>query len=249
MERRRRKIGFWYRLAVITVKPLLLLFTRRDWRGASNIPVAGPVIVVANHVSHIDPLPVAHFLWERGRLARYLAKESLFRTPGLKWVVRGAEQIPVHRNTATAIESLRDAVAALQLGRCLVIYPEGTITKDPAQWPMRGRTGAARLALETGAPVVPLAQWGPQLILGLDDKPHLLPRKTVQMLAGPPIDLSAYAGRPITAALLHEVTDHIMRTLRDQVAVLRGQNPPEEFFDLRAWQRSVRVVEGERRSA
>ena len=90
---------------------------------------------------------------------------------------------------------LKVAEQALADGECVIIYPEGTATRDPDQWPMIAKTGVARLALATGVPVIPVAQWGAQDILPYGEvKPHVAPRKLVRMLAGPPVDLSEYEG-------------------------------------------------------
>lgn len=242
-----RRIGFWFRLAVLIVKPVATVFTRREWRGAEHLPTSGGVIIAVNHISYADPLVVAHFVYDAGRLPRFLAKVELFRLPLVGSLVRGAGQIPVHRYTGNAATALRDAAQALRRGQCVVVYPEGTVTKDPAYWPMRARTGVARLALDTGVPVVPVAQWGAQRILGRDFRPHLLPRRTVRLLAGPPVDLATYADREPTARALREATDLIMDRVRAQLGELRGETPPDAVFDPRA----VTPVAGsdERRSA
>ncbi len=147
-------------------------------------------------------------------------------------MIRGAGQIPVYRGTKDASLSLRDAVAAVKAGGCVVIYPEGTCTRDPGYWPMAGKTGVARLALATGAPVIPVAQWGPQEILPYGGKrPRLLPRKTVHVLAGPPVDLSAYLGGPATPDVLRAVTDTVMGAVAGLLGELRGEEPPATLID------------------
>jgi 1-acyl-sn-glycerol-3-phosphate acyltransferase len=114
------------------------------------------------------------------------------------------------------------------------IYPEGSATRDPDLWPMRARTGVARLALLSGAPVIPVAQWGAQQILPYPTKKvHLLPRTTVRIVVGPPVDLSAYAAKPMTAEVLRDATEVIMRRIADMLVELRGGTPPGAFFDPR----------------
>jgi 1-acyl-sn-glycerol-3-phosphate acyltransferase len=231
---RHRRIGFWYRLAVTVVKPLLLVFTSRQWRGAANLPRSGGVIVAANHISYVDPLTLAHFLYDNGRLPRFLAKSTLFEVPVLKWVFNGAHQIPVKRGTTDAAAALTAAVDALDRGECVLIYPEGTATRDPHTWPMVARTGIARLALTTGAPVIPVAQWGAQQILPYPAKrPHLLPRARIKVVAGPPVDLSRFEGKEQTTEVLREATDEIMRRITEMLADLRGEPAPPVFFDPR----------------
>lgn len=230
---RARRAGGWYRLAVVILKPLLTAFTRRRWSGREHLPKTGPVIVVVNHISYVDPLVIAHFVHAAGRRPRFLAKAEVFRLPVVGRIIRGCGQIPVYRYTDNAGAALQDAVKALERGECVVIYPEGTVTKDPAYWPMRARTGIARLALDSGAPVVPIGQWGAQRILGRARRLRLLPRKTVQVAAGPVVDLSAYRDGNRSARVLREVTDLVMTRVREQVAELRGEAPPVEFFDPR----------------
>ncbi|MFL6240942.1 MAG: lysophospholipid acyltransferase family protein [Actinomycetes bacterium] len=228
---RRGRMGFWYRLAILVVQPLLLMFTKRDWHGRQNLPREGGLIIAINHISHLDPFTLAHFLYRGHRLPRYLAKSELWSVPFVKWVLAGAGQIPVHRRTSDAALALKDAVAAIERGECLVVYPEGTTTKDPTYWPMVPKTGVARLALTTGAPVIPMAQWGVQDIFGQERKFHLLPRKTVHVSAGPPVDLSAYAGQPLSADVLRAATDTIMTEVRRLLGELRGETPPDVAFD------------------
>ena len=222
-----RRIGFWKRVAVVTVKPVMMLMTRRDWRGMEHIPATGPVIIVANHLSHADPLVLAHYVYDAGRWPNFLAKSGLFRSPVLGYLLRAVDQTPVERGTVDAVKALDAAVAALNDGKCVLIYPEGTTTKEPDLWPMRGKTGVARLWLATGAPVVPVAMWGPQQIF--DPRTRKLrpkPRTPVSVVAGPPLDLSAWQGAPVNTRTLAEITDHIMTTVRDMVAQLRGESPP-----------------------
>lgn len=249
----RRRIGFWYRLAICIIKPLLITFTRPRRLGQDNIPQSGGVIVAVNHISYADPFVFAHFIYESGRLARFLAKVEVFELPWpLGRIVRGAGQIPVHRNTPDAADALRDAVAALEAGECLAIYPEGTVTKAPDYWPMEARTGVARLALATGVPVIPVGQWGAQAVFGRDHRPHLLRRQRTVVRAGPPVDLSAYAGREPTAEVLREVTDLIMARIRELVGELRGESPPAQVYVPEPSQRpgaSGRWTPAERRSA
>ena len=230
-----RELGFWYGLAAVLLKPLTWLTMRKDWRGHEHIPATGGVILAANHISHADPIAFADYIvFGNGRAARFLAKSTLFKGNGLVGrVMRGARQIPVHRHTADASLALRDAVQALQQGECVAIYPEGTVSRDPDKWPMRAKTGVARLALLSGAPVVPVAQWGAQEIVdsyrtkGL----HLLPPHTMHLVAGPAVDLSAYAGKELTVEVLRGATDDIMRAITALLEQLRGETAPDEVFD------------------
>jgi 1-acyl-sn-glycerol-3-phosphate acyltransferase len=222
-----RKLGFWRRGAVGLVKPIMILMSRRDWRGMEHIPTHGPLIIVANHMSHADPLALAHYVYDAGRWPVFLAKASVFRVPLIGSWLRAVDQTPVSRGTVDAAKALDAAVAALSAGKSVVVYPEGSTTKEPDLWPMRGKTGAARLWLATGAPVVPVAMWGPERLFDPRTKRlRPVPRTPVTVVAGPPLDLSKWSGAPVTASTLQEITEHIMLVLRDMVAQIRGATPP-----------------------
>ncbi len=230
----RRRIGPWYRLAVIVLRPLLMILTRRNWRGAENLPVGAGFVVVVNHISHIDVFTFGHFLYDNGYLPRFLTKEAVFRVPVIGRVVSGAQQIPVYRETADAAASFSAAVDAVRRGECVAIYPEGTLTRDPDLWPMRGKTGAARIALATGCPVVPVAQWGAQRILPpYHHWPRLLPRHDVQVWAGSPVDLARFDGVEVTADVLTEATDQVMADLTGLLEQIRGETAPPKRWDPR----------------
>ena len=231
----KQRLGFWYRVVAAIVRPVLMLLTRRDWHGAEHLPPVGTGVVVStNHVSYVDPLTFAHFLWDNGRAPRFLAKEAVFRIPVLGRIIAACGQIPVYRDSKHAAQAYRDAVAAVRRGECVGIYPEGTITRDPRMWPMVGRTGAARVALETGCAVIPVAQWGPQHLLPPYAKlPSPLPRKTMHVSAGPPVELDDLRKRPITSAVLHEATERIMDAITGELAKLRNEPQPATRLDPR----------------
>ncbi len=231
----RQKRGWAYAIAVAIVKPLLLMFTKRRWIDGEKIPAEGGCILVSNHISHLDPLTFAHFVYDYGRLPRYLAKAGVFHVPVVGAIVRGAKQIPVYRLTTDASKAFRAAVSAVESGECVVVYPEGTITRDPGLWPMVGKTGAARIALSTGAPVIPIAQWGANEILAPYAKvARLLPRKTISAKAGDPVELDDLRSQPLTPAVLHEATNRIMDAVTTLLADLREEEPPAVRFDPRA---------------
>jgi len=223
----RRRLGFWRRFAVATVKPTMWLLTRRTWSGMEHVPAGGGVIIVVNHISHADPLPVACYIYDAGRWPSFLAKSGLFKLPVLGYLLKEVRQIPVHRGTSDAVKALEAARAGVKGGEAVVIYPEGTTTREPDLWPMRGKTGAARLWLDTGAPVIPIVMWGPERIYDpRTRKLRLLPRAEVTIIAGDPIDLSAWSGAAPTQQTLNEITDHIMLHLRDMLVEIRGGTPP-----------------------
>lgn len=226
--------GWSYRVAPVILKPVLNAVTAPDWQDAGKIPAEGGCIVVTNHVTKIDPLTVAHVLYNHGRLPRYLAKDGLFRAKVLGWFMRDAGQIPVQRLTADAVGAFDAAVAAVNDGECIVVYPEGTITRDPNLWPMRGKSGAARIALATGAPVIPIGHWGEQEILKpYAKRPDVFPRKQVHAKVGDPVPLDDLLDQKPTAAVVQQATDRIMAALTGLVEDLRGEQAPAERFDPR----------------
>lgn len=226
--------GWAFALCVAIVEPLLKAFTRQDWEDGDRIPATGGCVVVGNHVSHIDPFTFAHFVYGHGRVLRFLAKAEVFDIPVAGRLVRAAGQIPVYRLTKDASLAFRAAVSAVEKGQCVVIYPEGTITRDPGLWPMAGRTGAARIALAAGVPVIPVAQWGPQEILApYARRPRLLPRTTIHMRAGDPVDLDDLRGRELTPEVLREATDRIMVAITRELERIRGATAPAQRLDPR----------------
>ena len=239
------------RLGIVLLKPLCVLFTRPVWRGAEHVPPGG-VILVSNHISHADPVVLCDYiLYCLQRAPRFLAKSEMFRGNGLvARVMRGAGQIPVQRNAASAAQALDHAVAALRRGETVVIYPEGTVTREPDKWPMVGKTGVARLALLSGAPVVPVAQWGAQRILDSYRRPglRLLPRTTCTVVAGPPVDLTRWTGQEPTAEVLRDATEAVMQAITDLLEPLRGELAPAVRYDFRARQPAAEA-EDRRRTA
>lgn len=232
------------RWVVRILRPLFMVLMKRDWRGADKLPQGG-FVLAPNHVSHLDPLFISHFMVDNGVVPRFLAKDTLFDVPVVGSIVTNAEQIPVYRGSAGAAQSLRAAEQAVREGKSVTIYPEGTITRDPDAWPMTGRTGAVRVALATGAPLVPMAQWGAQQILWPYTKvPKLFPRKTIRVRIGDPVDLSDLRDEPLTEAVLHEATNRLMDTLTDMLVEIRGERPTGPRLDVHTLKHRTHYQEG-----
>lgn len=248
--RRRGRTGPWYRLAVAILKPCCLVLWRRETAGLEHLPRTGGMILAANHISHLDPIALAdHALYDLRVVPRFMAKSTLFTGNGLvAQVMRGAEQIPVYRHTADASKALDAAVDALSRGETVILYPEGTVSRDPQKWPMSGRTGVARLALLSGAPVVPIAQWGSQEILDSYRSKgfHPFPRRTMRFRIGPPVDLGEYEGLPLSAEVLRGATEKVMDAITRELEVLRGEPAPPVRMEHR---RSVPADDDGRRTA
>jgi 1-acyl-sn-glycerol-3-phosphate acyltransferase len=222
----------WRLISVIVLAPLLRILIRNKWAGLENIPRKGGVILAPNHISYVDWGIDGLLLRNRGRYPVFLIKESMFRVKFIGHFLSKAGQLPVRRGQADAALVLRDAEKRLAEGAAVIIYPEATATRDPDLWPMVSKTGVARLALATGAPVIPVAHWGTHDILPYGSKKvRLFPRKTVRTVAGPPVDLSQWAGQQSSAKALRAATAVIMGEVTALLAQLRGEEPPAALYD------------------
>jgi 1-acyl-sn-glycerol-3-phosphate acyltransferase len=228
----REKAGLSIGLCIMVFYPLSRLLARRRFEGLEHIPESGPVLVACNHLSYLDPIYTGVFVHRRGRIPRFLAKQTLFEVPVLGWVMVSGGQIPVRRGSADAGDSLRHAEEALAAGKMVLIYPEGTITRDPDHWPMVGHTGVARLALHADVPVVPVVHWGTHRVYDHYRKRFRpVPRKEVIVRAGAPVDLSDFRRRPVDGPLLREATDRMMGRVCALLAEVRQEPAPAEFYD------------------
>lgn len=220
---RQDRLGFAYRMAAVILRPFMMLITRRDWRGTEHLDVDSGMVLAANHLSWFDPIVISHVLWDNNRVPRFLAKDALFRVPVVGWVMRNAGQIPVVRGTKDAAVAVQAAVDAAAVGECVIVYPEGTITKDPDLWPMGAKTGAARIALTAGVPVIPMAHWGAQDVMRPYRKEFkAFPRKTMHVLIGPPVALDDLRGEgEPDAETLRRATDRVMAAITQLLREVR----------------------------
>ncbi|MEL4505709.1 lysophospholipid acyltransferase family protein [Luteococcus sp. H138] len=244
----RRRVNFGsgepvYRFLGVAVHSVDRAFTRYDWRHQERIPQTGGVLVVANHISNYDPIALGDFLIWSGRWPRFLGKSELWKVPVVKFFAKGCRQIPVERNSARAVDSLQAARDAINAGEMVVIYPEGTVGTDPDGWPMTGRTGAARLALDTGCTVLPVGQWGAQEIMPgkTVGVPKFFPRKTLRMNVGEPLDLSDLVNHPDRHAAVRVATERMLDSITTLVAELRELPVPTDRYDVR---KKARVAKG-----
>ncbi len=223
---------FIFRFIASIVLPFMNLVGRYRIQQGEHLPKTGAVVVAPNHYSEIDPLVIGLAIWKLGRAPRYLGKASLFTVPVLGGLLRKSGQIPVERAGSRGSDPLAAANQLVDNNLVVVVYPEGTLTRDPELWPMRGKTGAVRLALTAGVPLIPVAHWGTQKIMPrYGKKISLFPRKNVDIRFGPPVDLSAFEGRPLTASTLNEATDVLMVAITGLLAELREEAPPAERWD------------------
>ncbi len=222
---------FW--LAAAVVLPVMGLIAKIEIEGDENLPTEGPFVLAPNHYSEFDPLIVAVATWRMGRAPRFMAKESLFRVPVLGGILRGLGMIPVARaSTATATgQVMAQARELVADGRGVIVYPEGSLTREPDLWPMRGKSGAVRVALAGDIPVIPVATWGVQYILPRYGKFRLWPlRKHVRVKVGAPVDLDAYRGATQPAQLA-AATDAVMLEVSALLGELRGETPPVDRWN------------------
>ncbi|WP_394276704.1 lysophospholipid acyltransferase family protein [Luteococcus sp.] len=228
-----------YRFLGQVARGLNTLIGPRLWLDQHKVPASGAVLVVSNHISKYDPLVLGDYLISSGRWPRFLGKSDLWSTPVVGFFARGCRQIPVERNTIRAGDSLKAAREALDAGEMVAIYPEGTITADPETWPMTARTGAARLALETRCPVLPVGQWGANHFMPGKKltHPRVLPRKPLLAKAGDLLDLSDLYDAPDRHQAVRVASERMMEAITRLTAELRQEQAPEDRYDIRKKQR------------
>jgi len=213
--------NFAFKLGTKVVIPLLNLVGKKVWRSGEKLPKTGKIILF-----------LTHFRFRTGRAPRYIGKEGVFKVPVIGKIILAAGMVPVARESKDASKALDHAVRLLNVGHCVGVYPEGTLTRDPNGWPMVAKTGLARLAIATQTPVVPIAQWGSQIVMPTYEKKiKFFPRTPIKILVGDPLDLSPWYGKENDAEALREATAFVMRELTNLLEQLRGEKRPVEIFD------------------
>ncbi|MEA2517828.1 MAG: hypothetical protein QOG16_1666 [Actinomycetota bacterium] len=218
-----RSLETTYPIAKGILKPFLHTWFRWNIEGVENIPLTGPALLAFNHISYLDPLATAYAVDKAKRIPRFLAKSELFQDKRIAWVLRGAKQIEVKRGTATAPMALDKAFAALKRGELVVVFPEGTISEDPDLAPLPPKTGAARLALGSDAPLIPCAVWGTQNIWPKGfAKNWWPPRQDILVRNGEPIPTH---GDPESTDDWRRISEDVMEEIQRLVASLRPAVP------------------------
>lgn len=225
----------YWTLKHILLGPLLRLLYRPKVTGQANVPDSGPAIIAVNHNSFMDSIFVPLMV---KRHITYLAKDEYFITPGIKgffmrMFFSGVGQVPINRDGGSASEAaLRTGVSVLSRGELLGIYPEGTRSPDGKLY--RGRTGVARMALEAGAVVVPVAVTGSREVQPAGTR---IPRiKKISIDFGEPLDFSRYEGMENDRFVLRSMTDEIMY----EIMQLSGQ----EYSDMYANSAKKLIADG-----
>ena len=230
-----------YALAAAVVGGFTALFSRlqvQRQRGRAKIArslPAGPVIVISNHTSYADGVLLILACRRMGRSLRMMATSGVFRAPLIGRLVRRLGFIPVKRDSAEAGDALQPAIEALRAGEAVGVFPEGRLTRDEQMWPERAKTGVVRLALASGAPVVPVALEGAHHVVSRKRIAwrllvNLVRRPRVAVRVGTPIDvrqvMNIDAQTTPTPAEIRLATDTIMGKLVALVSDLRGQPSP-----------------------
>jgi 1-acyl-sn-glycerol-3-phosphate acyltransferase len=228
-----------YAVAAGLVGAVLTMFARLQVAGARGRAAVvrrlpdGPVIVISNHTSYVDGLLLAIVCRRLGRSARMLAAAGVFKAPVIGAVARRIGFIPVDRGAANAADALGPAEDALAAGELVAIFPEGRLTRDPDRWPEKAKTGAVRLALRTGAPIVPVALEGAYRVVGRRKfvsnlLKNVVLRPKVATAVGEPIQVRELLQGSETPDEIRRVTDVVWSRLIDLVEHLRGEQSPAE---------------------
>ena len=199
---------------VVTVLSRLQVARQRGRRRVAQSLPAGGIIIISNHTSYADGVLLALVCRKLGRSVRLLATSGVFRAPVVGSLVRRLGFIRVERGAPDAASSLDAAVEALAAGEAIGIFPEGRLTRDPDHWPERAKTGMVRLALRSGAPIVPVAMVGAHQVLGrkrfvAQIVTNVLLRPRVETAVGAPIDVGAWVTDPDDPAQVRAATDRV----------------------------------------
>ncbi len=224
-----------YWVVKIALTPITRLIVRVKVEGKHHLPRSGPVILAANHRSFLDSIFIPMVVRRR---VTFVAKAEYFDARKTAWFFRGVGQIPIRREGGSASErALESAMDVLRSGGVFGIYPEGTRTRDGLMH--RGHTGVARLALRSGAPIVPVGLVGTDEVQPVDRKLPRFGRRVVIRFA-PPLDVEHHAGRENDHLALRDIADELMYELQqltgyeyiDTYATKKAEDLPTELVRL-----------------
>lgn len=223
-----------FRLFAFLVLPPMAVLAKIELHGVHNVPAHGAFVLAPNHYSNFDPLVIGVGMWKLNRMPRYMAKASLFRIPVVGWLLAKSGQVPVERASRAGggSETMRAAHKIANEGLAVVVYPEGSLTREPELWPMRGKNGAVRIAIDAGIPLIPAASWGAQEIQPrYSRRISVFPRKTVQVSFGEPVDLSEFEGRQLDSQVLAQATEKLMTAMTELLEKLRDESAPKVRYN------------------
>ena len=226
MSERSKPSLFWLFGALLL--PIISVMVKFRFHNKAKMPTTGPIIITPNHFTNIDPIIIGVASWHMGRMPRFMAKASILRIPVIGWALRKSGQIPVERGGSTrSSTALKEAKELVSKGRAVIVYPEGSLTRDPDMWPMRGKSGAVRLALELGIPIIPVAHWGTQQVMArYSKKINFFPRHTIDIAVGDPVDLSEFENNALDNKTLNAATEKVMAAITGLVEDLRNEKAP-----------------------
>ena len=221
-----------WRTLQFSVVPFFQSIVSISREGSANVPREGAFVIAPNHTSNIDPIIMGIAVFKAGRTPHFLGKASLFGIPIVKHLLKATGQIPVERAGVNRANPLATARLVASRGSGVIVYPEGTLTRDPGLWPMRGKTGAVRLALGADIPLIPAAHWGTERFLPPYGRwLRIIPRQHITIRFGEPVDLSDLQGRGLEQAVVTEATDRLMTAITALLADLRQEQAPAERWD------------------
>lgn len=221
-----------FKLVAAVVLPIFGAMTTVRVRNPEALPAEGPFVLAPNHYSEIDPIIMGIATWKAGRAPHFMAKASLWKIPVLRPILNGLKQIPVYRDRGSRTGGTMEAAAKVVENQgAVIVYPEGSLTRDPDLWPMRGKNGAVRLAKAANIPLIPAAHWGTQRLMpryGRGIRPF--PRKRIDVVFGDPLDLSDVTDGQ-NQAQVTRATEKLMSEIAKLAGELRGVEPPEKRWD------------------
>lgn len=209
----------FYHLTMTAFRGFSSLVSTPSIVGLEHIPTGSPALLTPNHLSYFDPIVLGGLIYSSGRETRALAKSELFETPILGHLLKAIGQIPVYRGTSNASDALRMAKSALTGGSLVAIYPEGTIPHDGKLGEFK--TGATRLAMELGIPIIPIAQVGANSVIKSDLSDRV--KTFLHAVVTKPI-VSVVVGEPIYLTGDYTCKEHVIREtkrIREAVALLQ----------------------------
>lgn len=231
---RKENVKGFYRIGYHLARAAVRSLAHVRWDGVERLPKQGPFILAPNHMTELDPIAMGYFLAYNGYEARFLAKDSLFKVPLVGPFMRWWGMIPVVRDTSDAGDALVHAKEAIALGDAVTMYFEGTLTRDPALWPMKGKTGLARLAMDTRVPIVPVIHWGVQDAMDRYTWPRLrLHKPTLYLKVLPELDYSDISGDSSNREGVRELTGRLEQVLMEASSDLRGSVAPTQPWNFK----------------
>lgn len=222
---------FWFLAAIVL--PIMNPSIKFRFENAEYLPKTGPFVLCPNHYSEIDPIVMGMATWKNGRVPRFMAKASLWKVPVVKWILNASGQIPVEREGGERGSSpVKAASILIDNGTGVIVYPEGSLTRDPDMWPMRGKKGALRVAAAGNIPIIPVAHWGTDALMPrYGKKIRLFRRVPITVRFGEPTSAEELTGGDTSTKGMTAGTDALMHRISALLGEIRGETPPAELWN------------------